>query len=151
LTLSMGPEPGTAEVPDFQKLTWEVAETRAEANGVAIALWPGKEMDFSSQAQGQVIGQEHPAGTLVKHGATIHLTVSKGPPPAQPTPDFTGMAWQDAAKLAQRIDIPLTYTLVAGDTANIGKVTAQQPPPDQSLSGQQAVNVTVTIGTNGQG
>jgi beta-lactam-binding protein with PASTA domain/HEAT repeat protein len=151
LTLSMGPEPGTAEVPDFQKLTWEVAETRAEANGVAIALWPGKEMDFSSQAQGQVIGQEHPAGTLVKHGATIHLTVSKGPPPAQPTPDFTGMAWQDAAKLAQRIDIPLTYTLVAGDTANIGKVTAQQPPPDQSLSGQQAVNVTVNIGTNGQG
>jgi hypothetical protein len=60
------------------------------------------------------------------------------------------MAWQDAAKLAQRIDIPLTYTLVAGDTANIGKVTAQQPPPDQSLSGQQAVNVTVNIGTNGQ-
>ena len=61
-----------------------------------------------------------------------------------------GMAWQDAAKLAQRIDVPLTYTLVAGDTANIGKVTAQQPAADKLLSDQQAVNVTVNIGPNGQ-
>ena len=94
--------------------------------------------------------QQPAAGETLAKGSSVKLTVSKGPPPTRPAPDFTGMAWQDAAKLAQRIDVPLTYTLVAGDTANIGKVTAQQPAADKLLSDQQAVNVTVNIGPNGQ-
>ena len=105
-----------------------------------LALGERKEEFSETVGAGTVIAQDPAAGTSLKPGAAVAVTVSKGRQPI-PVTDFTGKSADQAKKALT--DAGLTVKegdQVNSDTVPAGSVVSQTPPNDTLFKGD-----TVTI------
>ena len=104
---------------------------------------------FSQKPAGTVIAEKPPAGSTLNRGASVVLTVSKGP--ARVTvPDVTGLP---RAKAEQKIRAagltPNTVAVPSTETA--GTVVRQTPSGGSSAAKGSTVRLDVAKGTTGGG
>ncbi|BCT75921.1 serine/threonine protein kinase [Sinomonas cyclohexanicum] len=124
----------------------------AEAAKSAIAaaqntLGPVSEAYDDTVPAGVVISQDPGAGTLLRHGSAISLTVSKGPQPIT-VPKVVGMAQSDAlaALRAAGLDPVVSADEVNDKTVPKGSVAAQDPADGATLTKGGKVNLTISKG-----
>jgi serine/threonine protein kinase len=137
--------PEKAEVPDVTNLTRSVAEHRLNVAGLEV----GQVSSFPSDnvPAGRVIAQGIDAGTPVKQGTGVNLTLSSGPQPASTASSSASAQSSDergaasassspSAQPAQREDRPPTRRRVQDDNPKIKvpktkvqKTKVQRTPP----------------------
>ena len=95
-------------------------------------------------AEGKVISQSIPAGTKVKSGTTVAVTVSLGPKPAADVkvPDVTTYSWTDAETALHSAGLAARYT---GDPAGI--VISQDVAAGTMVAPNTLVTVTLASPT----
>lgn len=98
-------------------------------------------------AAGVVMAQDPTAGTPLKHGSPVSLTVSKGPQPI-PIPKVVGMTQADAvaALTAAGFQPSVADTPVFDRTIPAGSVVTQNPGAGQSLTRGSTVTLTLSKG-----
>lgn len=89
--ISTGSE--TKQMIDFSGKTAEEAKRLAEGNGLVLTV--SKEKQRSNKAYGLVIKQNPAAGTIVKQGENVYVTLSGG---CADVPDLTGWKVENAVK-----------------------------------------------------
>jgi serine/threonine-protein kinase len=140
LTVSRGARPVT--VPSV--VGRSVAEARGELEGKGFKVTE-TDQQTTSKPDGTVISQSPAAGSSVKPGTTVGLTVAKAPPQVQ-IPDVTGDT-KDEARQALR-DNRLQVKVVRRDVDTPdedGMVVAQDPQAGSSVD--RGTLVTITVGT----
>ena len=103
--------------------------------------------------KGIVISQEEEAGTQIAKNETIHLVVSLGVDPDAEIeekevyiPDFVGMKYEEAVKLAKKEGIKLGECIKKTSSEEINTVIAQDIAPDTKVSNLTGVILTVSLG-----
>ena len=129
--------PGEVAVPDV------VGKTREDARSALTEAKLG--FDYTTAysddvAEGSVISQSIAAGSMVKSGTTVSVTVSLGPKPQADVkvPDVMTYAWKDAEAALLSAGLQARYT---GDPS--GTVVAQDIPAGTEVA--QGTLVTVTL------
>jgi serine/threonine-protein kinase len=162
--LVVGSEPGAGtEIRKFQQvslfvskgpqlfplpqLTGKTLDGSKEAlNGAEMALGKVTEKFDEEIPAGTVLGQAPAAGTPVRHGTPVSLTVSKGPQPI-PVPDVRG---QDQDEAVRSIEAAGLKAVVADETVhdkNIPKgAVVSQEPGSGTLTRGQTVTLTISEG-----
>lgn len=84
---------GTLEVPDVEEMTFESAKDKLDSLGFDARQ--GDVRTDPRRAAGQVIAQNPPAGSFVKYGRRIYLTISGGELTVV-VPDLKGRSLRDA-------------------------------------------------------
>ncbi|MDR0874840.1 MAG: PASTA domain-containing protein [Clostridiales Family XIII bacterium] len=144
-TVSTGPKPITVQVPNV------VGKARADAEAViaGLGLKVSVAEEFSNTyPAGQVSAQNPAAGATVEEGATVTITVSKGPNTAT-VPNLKGMSLADAEKALA--DAGLTYggeTMPQKETKDADKaglVCDQTLAPGAEVSRGEIVGVGVYV------
>jgi serine/threonine-protein kinase len=136
LTVSKGPERYAA--PDLVGTPADAADATLEALHLVVGE---REEQFSDTVEaGKVVAQDPAAGSSLKPGAAVAVTVSKGRQPI-PVADFTGKSAEQAKKAFS--DAGLTVkegNQVNSDTVPAGSVLSQDPENGTLFKGD-----TVTI------
>jgi serine/threonine-protein kinase len=119
----------------------------AEAN---LRIGTVSEAYHPKLAAGTVISASYAPGTKLKSGATVDLTVSKGPQPIKIT-DYTGKSAAAAEKALERAGFKVKITTKHSDSVDKGVVISQSPAKGAGVKGdtitlQQSLGpVMVTI------
>ena len=92
ITVIVGAGPETKPLPDLSGLSVDLATTNLKANGFDTSRITQRPVD-STQAAGQVISTNPPAGTIVPLDSVVELQVSQGNQFVMP--DLTGQFWTD--------------------------------------------------------
>jgi serine/threonine-protein kinase len=142
LAVSKGPE--LFPLPERAGATLDEAKTAL--NGAGMALGQISETFDESEPAGTVLAQAPPAGTAVRHGTPVDLTVSKGPQPI-PVPDVRG---QDQGGAVEAIEAAGLKAVISPETVfdrtvPKGAVVAQDPASGNLTRGG-AVTLTVSKG-----
>jgi eukaryotic-like serine/threonine-protein kinase len=140
LTVSRGARP--VAVPSV--VGRSVAEARGELEGKGFKVTE-TDQQTTSKPDGTVLSQSPAAGSSVKPGTTVSLTVAKAPPQVQ-IPDVTGDT-KDEARQALR-DNRLQVKVLRRDVDTPdedGMVVAQDPQAGTSVD--RGTLVTITVGT----
>ena len=136
LTVSKGPERYAA--PDLVGTPADAADATLQAQHLVLG---DREEQFSDTVEaGKVVAQDPAAGSSLKPGAAVTVTVSKGRQPI-PVADFTGKSAEQAKKAFS--DAGLTVkegNQVNSDTVPAGSVLSQDPENGTLFKGD-----TVTI------
>jgi beta-lactam-binding protein with PASTA domain/serine/threonine protein kinase len=136
LTVSKGPERYAA--PDLVGTPADAADATLQAQHLVVGE---REEQFSDTVEaGKVVAQDPAAGSSLKPGAAVAITVSKGRQPI-PVADFTGKSAEQAKKAFS--DAGLTVkegNQVNSDTVPAGSVLSQDPENGTLFKGD-----TVTI------
>ncbi|MDQ0617904.1 Stk1 family PASTA domain-containing Ser/Thr kinase [Arthrobacter globiformis] len=162
--LVVGSEPGAGtEIRKFQQvslfvskgpqlfpvpqLTGKTLDASKEAlNGAEMALGKVTGKFDEEVPAGTVLGQAPAAGTPVRHGTPVSLTVSKGPQPI-PVPDVRG---QDQDEAFRSIEAAGLKAVVADETVhdkNVPKgAVVSQEPASGNLTRGQTVTLTISEG-----
>ena len=133
--------PGEATVPGVIGMTHDDARKAI----VDASLGFDSTTAYSdSVAEGKVISQSIAAGTKVKSGTTVSVTLSLGPKPQGDVtvPDVTTYSWSDAESTLHSAGLSARYT---GDPA--GVVTSQDVAPGTKVAPNTLVTVTLTAPT----
>jgi beta-lactam-binding protein with PASTA domain len=150
LTLSKGPKPEglarTVQVPDFAKMTWEEAKTKAAAEGIHVDY--ARSESSATVPKDHVVSQDPVAGKIVNTGDTVSLVLSDGPPPAgQKVPDLTGKTWAEAETLAATAKLGL---ILDGQqhhaTLAEGSIIDQEPKAQALLAEGSNIKAVVSKG-----
>ncbi|WP_251024500.1 Stk1 family PASTA domain-containing Ser/Thr kinase [Arthrobacter sp. ISL-65] len=162
--LVVGSEPGAGtEIRKFQQvslfvskgpqlfplpqLTGKTLDASKEAlNGAEMALGKVTGKFDEEVPAGTVLGQAPAAGTPVRHGTPVSLTVSKGPQPIA-VPDVRG---QDQDEAFRSIEAAGLKAVVADETVhdkNVPKgAVVSQEPASGTLTRGQTVTLTISEG-----
>lgn len=142
LAVSKGPE--LFPLPELVGATLDEAKTAL--NGAGMALGQISETFDESEPAGTVLAQAPPAGTAVRHGTPVDLTVSKGPQPI-PVPDVRGRDQGDAVEAIEAAGLKAVISpeTVFDRTVPKGAVVAQDPASGNLTRGG-AVTLTVSKG-----
>jgi beta-lactam-binding protein with PASTA domain/serine/threonine protein kinase len=162
--LVVGSEPGAGtEIRKFQQislfvskgpqlfplpqLTGKTLDASKEAlNGAEMALGKVTGKFDEEIPAGTVLGQAPAAGTPVRHGTPVSLTVSKGPQPI-PVPDVRG---QDQDEAVRSVEAAGLKAVVADETVhdkNVPKgAVVSQEPASGTLTRGQTVTLTISEG-----
>ena len=142
LAVSKGPE--LFPLPELVGTSLDEAKTAL--NGAGMALGQISETFDESEPAGTVLAQAPPAGTAVRHGTPVDLTVSKGPQPI-PVPDVRGQDQGDAVKAIEAAGLKAVISpeTVFDRTVPKGAVVAQDPASGNLTRGG-AVTLTVSKG-----
>jgi serine/threonine-protein kinase len=142
LAVSKGPE--LFPLPELVGASLDEAKTAL--NGAGMALGQISETFDESEPAGTVLAQAPPAGTAVRHGTPVDLTVSKGPQPI-PVPDVRGQEQGDAVKAIEAAGLKAVISpeTVFDRTVPKGAVVAQDPASGNLTRGG-AVTLTVSKG-----
>ncbi len=141
LTISSGPD--EVEVPDVTGLTTGEASNALGREGLPN---PAIETEASSDVEkGLVIRTDPPAGTPVPIDRRVILYVSDGPA-TDSVPPLIGLtqAAAEQAILNRGFEPVIEFVDVLPDSADVGKVTAQDPAANTDL--EVGSPVTITIG-----
>lgn len=121
--------------------------SKAEAAITRAHLSPGRvhhSYDLTVPA-GQVIRTDPTAGTSLRRGATVALTVSDGPRPVT-VPDVTGQPKADAKKALTDLGLKVSYADPAYSSSVVkGNVVSQSPGPGGGHAGD-TITLTVSKG-----
>jgi len=114
-------------IPDVTGKTVEAAtSTLAD---VDLKAESGAQVFSESVAEGLIV-KSSPPGGVVRPGATITLTVSKGPEPVA-VPNVVGMPWGQAKKTLSGASFVLSYDASADLAPLLVRVTATDPAAGQ--------------------
>jgi serine/threonine-protein kinase len=127
-------------LPSLVGKTYEEAVILLQRAGFRPA--PPKLVD-SSQPRGTVLAMDPPGGSQQPRGATVTLTVSKGPRTAQ-VPDVTGLDRPTAAAELRSSGLKVTVSRVAtSDPSQDGVVLSQVPSGGSEVPLGTAVTIVV--------
>lgn len=124
-----------------------VQDAEAAIAAAQNTLGPVAEAYDEKVPAGVVISQDPGAGTPLRHGSAIALTVSKGPQPI-PVPKVVGMTQSDAlaALRAAGLDPVVSADEVNDKTIPKGSVAAQDPAASAALTKGGKVTLTISKG-----
>jgi beta-lactam-binding protein with PASTA domain/serine/threonine protein kinase len=94
--------------------------------------------------EGVVISASYDAGTKLKSGATVDLTVSKGQQPIKIT-DYAGKSAADARKALKKAGFKVKITTAHSDKINRGTVISQSPNSGAGVKGD-TITLTESLG-----
>ncbi|NBV90012.1 MAG: PASTA domain-containing protein [Actinobacteria bacterium] len=136
LNVSKGPAP--VIVPRIAGENIAKVTKQLEKLGLVVDI---KDQIFDSSDVGTVLGSNPTPGTSMKKGETIHLTVSKGPPPV-PVPNVVGMDVESAKQvLAQAgFEVNVTSEVVM---VVLNKVYSQDPPSGAMATPGTTITLTI--------
>lgn len=138
-------------VPDVYGLPLEEAKAQLEALGFVCETAE----DFDATiAAGCVMKQSVEAAQEIAKGSTITLTVSKGRAPSEQEPvkevaviDFVGMSYTEAVKSAAKAGLAVKVSAKTySESVPKNTVMAQSIPAGQTITNDQAVELTVSLG-----
>jgi beta-lactam-binding protein with PASTA domain len=147
--------PNTVDVPRVVGLDVADAFERVQAAGLRA-----RSVDlFARQAKGRVVRQRPPAGAEARRGATVVLSVSKGPQLVA-VPSVLGQTEADATAALRRVGLRVNIARVPSESPS-GTVIAQRPqggaraPKGSTVrlniaTGPQAGGSTQTVPTTGE-
>ncbi|MBP1235052.1 serine/threonine-protein kinase [Arthrobacter sp. PvP102] len=135
LTVSKGPEP--IPVPDVRGQEQGAAVKALEAAGLKAVISP-ETVNDKKVPKGAVVAQEPSNGTLTR-GATVTLTVSKGPKLVN-VPSYIGKQANDARKALEKLGFEVRVNNILGGF--FGTVRDQDPVDTQVPEGSV---VTLTV------
>jgi serine/threonine-protein kinase len=159
--LVVGSQPGAgAEIRKFQQVSLFVSKgpqlfplpqlagktleaSKQALNGAEMALGKVTEKFDEEVPAGTVLSQAPAAGTSVRHGTPVSLTVSKGPQPI-PVPDVRGQGQEEALRAIEAAGLTAAVADKTVHDRNIprGAVVSQEPASGTLTRGQ---TVTLTI------
>jgi serine/threonine-protein kinase len=123
-----------------------LVESKNELNGAEMALGTVTETFSETEPAGTVLAQDPAAGTPVRRGTPVSLTVSKGPEPI-PVPDVRGQEQGAAIKALEAAGLK---AVISPETVNDKKVpkgaVVDQEPSSGTLTRGESVTLTVSKG-----
>ena len=123
---------------------YDTAKTLLEAQGLVVAA-PVYQVDDTVLA-GTVLLQAPAAGTFVKKGDTVTLTLARGSAKV-PIPDLTDMTLSQAQNALSALNLGLgTKIDGASDTVAVGHIISQDPPSGTKVRPGSLVDVVVSSG-----
>ncbi|GAB3286604.1 Stk1 family PASTA domain-containing Ser/Thr kinase [Sinomonas notoginsengisoli] len=124
-----------------------VNDAKAAIEAAKNTVGAVKEAYDETAAVGVVVAQDPGAGTLLRHGSAVGLTVSKGPQPI-PVPKVTGKTQSEAlaALRAAGLEPMVSANEVNDRTIPKGSVVAQDPPAGATLTKGGKVTLTISKG-----
>ena len=141
---SSPPTLATFAIADVQNKPFEQAKAALEAQGLVVAA-PLYQVDDTA-LPGTVLLQDPSAGTPVASGATVTLTLAKGPKKV-PLPDLSDMTLAQAQDALSALNLGLgTKHDAPSDTVTKGHIISQSPPPGTKVKPQSLVDVVVSSG-----
>jgi len=141
LNISKGLE--QVSVPDVRGQP--IANARGTLLGAGFVV--NRQDVFSDQPVGTVVSQDPGAGALASKGATVALTVSKGPkkPATVPVPDVTGQDQNSAKDVLKSYGFKVAVKKVdTTDPGEVGLVISQSPAG--STDAPSGSTVTISVG-----
>lgn len=131
-------------VPDFEG----TAQPRAVAEAENAGLVPVVEDGFSLDApRGTVIGQDPAAGTKVREGRKVTITVSRGAQRVE-MPDAVGKRLDDIVPPLEDAGVPIEVVEVASETVADGIIVTQEPAAGVQVTGEDPVRFEVSTGAD---
>lgn len=126
-------------VPSLSGMDWQQAAADPTAAQLTI-VWDSR---YSSQAQGTIIAQKPAAGSTVKQGQKLVLSVSKGPHTLC-VPDLKGQQRADAIQSLRDMGFTVAVDYIRNDsTLQPGTVILQSPAAGSALEAGDCVTLTV--------
>ena len=144
LTVSLGKKPvTTAKVPsDLAGKNYNDAAQALASVGLAAA----KNEEYSSTvAAGVVIRSDAAAGTELQLGATVTLTVSKGPQPIKVT-NVVGKTYEQAVQELTSLGLTVFKAEENNDSVASGVVISQSILADTEVQKNTQITLTVSMG-----
>lgn len=129
-------------VPDVVGMSLPRAKVETERSGLVHRT---REAYSLTVPRGSIIRQEPPAGSHVRVGTTIELTVSKGENSA-PMPDAVGEPLADVRGPLDAASIKVMVEYIHSETVAEGIVISQSPNPGVVLRGSETARFTVSRG-----
>nr|WP_221244085.1 Stk1 family PASTA domain-containing Ser/Thr kinase [Cryobacterium roopkundense] len=131
LVVSLGP------IPSVSGETVADATQTLEAAGLIAA--PGEQTYSDTVPEGRVVSSTAPDGP-VRSGATITLTISRGPEPVQ-IPDVVGKPWSEAKQILEDASLRLDYNIFADAAPGLFTVTKVTPGAGESVPRGSSVKI----------
>ena len=126
-------------VPDFSGMDWQQAQAEQSAAQLSI-VWDAR---YSAQAEGTIIAQKPAAGSTVKQGQKLVLSVSKGPNTIA-VPDLKSQSRADAIQALRDTGFTVAVDYIRNDpTLQADTVILQFPAAGTALEAGNCVNLTV--------
>ncbi len=143
-TSSSQQTPGMIEVPDLTG--WQENDAAAELESLGFIV-DRQQAPNPDVPVGHVVNLNPQAGSELRAGTTITMTVSSGRETTA-VPDVTGMGPQDAAAALQAVGLRLRSEVLEenSDTVPAGLITAQSPAASEEIAKGSEVTVTVSLG-----
>ena len=138
IVVSEGQE--TVTVPNVIGLSQSDATAQLQAAGLETKV--NEEYNASAPA-GQVTAQSPDAGVTIDAGSRVTITVSKGEETVSML-NVVGMTENDAVDALEDLGLRVSVN-EAPDDANVGKVIAQDPAANSTLSPGTRVTITVAV------
>jgi len=131
----------TVKVPSVVTDDLGTAETLLSQSGLNYKV----KFVASNGQQGFVVAQDPPAGTVVRHGARVTISIPK--PTNQVTvPNLTGLTPQQAAaQLSPALSVG-SQTQACSNSYPSGQVSGSSPPGGASVARGSSVNLTISSG-----
>lgn len=140
VTITIGVEPDTVNVPNVVGTDIEQARSNIEGAGLSVQV---QQVD-AAEPQGQVLSQDPGGGTEVEAGSTVTLEVSRGNQIQMP--DLTGQTPEQAQQTLQNLGWKgeLTVRRVpVSDSSQEGVVVGQDVAPGTEIAKNQTITVDV--------
>ncbi|MHB1584286.1 MAG: Stk1 family PASTA domain-containing Ser/Thr kinase [Acidimicrobiales bacterium] len=131
---------GSFAMPDVVGDTQGTAVSTLQAKGLHVGT---PTQVTSSRTKGTVISTDPSAGTSVKKGQTVLLTVSTGPPAKVTIPKLVGQSFTNAAATLQGLGLNPHEIFQPSNQPN-GQVLSLQPPAGTKVDKNATVDVTVS-------
>lgn len=126
-------------VPDLSGMDWQQAQVEQSAAQLFI-VWDTR---YSAQAEGIVIAQKPTAGSTVKQGQKLILSVSKGPNTIT-VPDLKSQNRSDAIQTLRDAGFTVSVDYIRNDpTLQADTVILQSPAAGTALEAGDCITLTV--------
>jgi len=134
--------PTTTTVPSFIGMSIDQARSLAARDRLTLQT---KSAPSATVAANSVMRQDPSAGTVVKNGAVVTLTVSSGLPPCCTVPDLTGMKLDEAQAALNKAHLAMgTQSNALLSTEPTGTVVSQYPAAGSHLNPGQRVDIVIS-------
>ncbi|MEV6757851.1 Stk1 family PASTA domain-containing Ser/Thr kinase [Streptomyces sp. NPDC051214] len=143
ITLEVAKAAEKSTVPDVTGKTCEEAKAQLKTNDLVGTC---EEEESDSVEAGKVISQSLSAQSQADPGSTVTLKVAKKPEQAS-VPALTGQKLKDARKAIE--DAGLTVGTVTGPQDDNALVVLSDPPANQQVAPDTAINLTTAGGNPG--
>ncbi len=136
---------GVTRVPDLQGLSEDEARVRLADQGLEARHRAADDRFDVALESGRVAGQRPRAGSLVKRGSGVDLTLSRGPNQIT-VPDVVGQAVQAAHVALVAAGLQAGETLsIYSETQSAGLVAFQDPPGGQLAAPGSGVRLFLSL------
>ena len=131
--------------PAHKTMPYVVGDTELQAYSALSPLHVSPVLKASTAPQGIVLAQNPPAGTVLKNGSTVAITVSSGPPPGT-VPNVTGETEALAKAQLKRAGFHFTTTPTNSTSVKAGDVVSTSPSGGSSANRGSTVTLVISAG-----